>query len=59
MESVKKKKYDIVNDFKLNSVIKKKKIDQTSLRWAARTTTFNDKFNVAACIGCNTILAIE
>ena len=38
-----KKNYDIVNDFKLNSVIKKNNFDQTLLRWAARTKTFNDK----------------
>ena len=42
MESV-KKNYDIVNDFKLNSVIKKKYFDQTSFRKAARTKTFNAK----------------
>ena len=43
MESV-KKNYDTVNDFKFDSLIKKKKkTDQTSLRWVARTKTFNDK----------------
>ena len=38
-----KKNCDIVNDFKLNSVIKKNNFDQTLFRWAARTKTFNDK----------------
>ena len=39
-----KRNYGILNDLKLNSVIKKKiYFDQTSLRLAARTKTFYDK----------------
>ena len=51
MESV--KNYDIVNDFKLNSVIKKKYFGQTSFRQAAKTKTSNDKIE-CGCIERNT-----
>ena len=37
------------SDFQLNSVIKKKNFDQTSLRWAAKTKTFNDKILKCGC----------
>ena len=54
MESV-KKNYDIVNDFKLNSVIKKKKMMRHRSGGQQELKPSMIKFNV----GCNTILAIK
>ena len=53
MESV-EKNYDIVNNFKLNSVIKKKKLIRHRSGGQQEVKPSMIKLNLAACIGCNT-----